>query len=248
MVPFLNAAETSKYKETVTQNIESPSQATSLPTWVYKELVSIQKEVSVIDANGATKESVQALKERIGKVEVQLEQSQLRVDETLKIQGDRIVDMQVYSEHSLTRISWETTWFGIIAGVLGIIITAVSIFFSYKSKKEAVESAQKEAQNQVERWIQEKEKEINKKFDEQNEDHEKQFSDIRDQAELQAADSDINEAYALADNKNINEALLKINRVIKNHQSRVPDKFQKIVAKSLYYKGLIYEIGGQYQN
>jgi len=84
MTPFSSAVETSKYKEAVFQNIEYPSQAVSLPAWVYKELVSIQKEVSVIDANGATKESVQALKERLGKVEVQLEQSQLRVDDALR--------------------------------------------------------------------------------------------------------------------------------------------------------------------
>jgi len=124
---------------TATKSQTSQSNQKSSPEWVYKELSSIQKEVSVLDATGATKDSVQALKERLTKVEVQLEQSQLRVDDSLKVYGNRIED--IYA--STDRFSYIAAWLGAIASILAVMFGWIS----------AGRKAQSEAKKHVDTWL-----------------------------------------------------------------------------------------------
>lgn len=241
------------------------SKPSSLPEWFYKELSSIQREVSVLDATGATKDSVQALKERLTKVEVQLKQSQLRVDGSLKVHGDRIEDLHksvsealtengeriedlhASSELSLDIISWVTSWFGIIAGVLGIIIAVISFIFSSNSKVEAVASAREEAEKYFSKWAEEKEKSfrrklevLDKRFDDQAQQHKVKFEEIRDDAKLQSAENEIIEALASIKYERTDEALIRINSVIQRFKINTSIKYQRMVSKALSFKAFIY--------
>ena len=150
---------------TATKSQSSQSNQSFLPEWVYKELSSIQKEVSVLDATGATKESVQALKERLSKVEMQLEQSQLRVDDSLKLHGNRIEDLHASSESSLSSISSWTTWLSIFTGLLGFVVAGTSIFFSFSSKNEAIKQARKDASD----WLKNNQDNLERQFEESKE-------------------------------------------------------------------------------
>lgn len=209
---------------------------TQLPEWFYRELTSIRRDVSVLDATGASKEQIQELKERIGKVEVRLEESQLRVDGKLNEQSGRIGDISDSNSFSITL-------FSVIAGVLGTLVALITIINSWRANREAVDKAEKAANEKLAKWTLEKETELTKKFDQKltelSERHEKEFQKIRDNAEEQALDNDINEAYALAGKDRIGDAMSRINNVVRRVEKSDSIKHQRVHAKALYYKGLI---------
>jgi tetratricopeptide (TPR) repeat protein len=121
-----------------------------LPEWFYRELTSIRKDVSVLDSTGASKEQIQELKERIGKVEVRLEESQLRVDGKLNEQSGRIGD--IYA---------STDRFGIIASALGLIASVIAVMFGWIS---AGKKAKSEAKKHVDDWLNSNKAELDAQF------------------------------------------------------------------------------------
>ena len=154
---FISAFFASLITSAFAENSTAPQQQanTQLPEWFYRELSSIQKEMSDIDANGATKESVQELKERIGILETEVKFSGLRI-------GD------IYA---------STDRFGIIAGILGAIIAVMSFLFSWNAKKEAIENAKEEAAKLTSEWIENEEKNISNQFDNQIHDINQRFDE-----------------------------------------------------------------------
>lgn len=156
---------------------------TQLPEWFYRELTSIRKDVSVLDATGASKEQIQELKERIGKVEVRLEETQLRVDDKLNEQSGRIVDIADANSFSINL-------FSVIAGVLGVIVAAIAFLFSRSAKKDAIDVAKKEAKSVTGKWVKETEKSIANKFDLQIATLSSKFNEelksVKENAELQS--------------------------------------------------------------
>lgn len=207
-----------------------------LPEWFYRELISIKKDVSDFDATGATKDDIQELRERISKTVVRLEESQLRIDERFLDQNERITDIADSNSFSIAL-------FSAIAGVLGTLIAVFSIYSSWKANREAVASAKQEAQNALDGWTDDKGAEITKAFDvklkELNQRHEKELEVIREQAEVQAADSDITEAYILANQKRNDEAVRRIHYVIQRFWKSDLLRHQKIVAKAMFYRGIV---------
>jgi tetratricopeptide (TPR) repeat protein len=112
---------------------------TQLPEWFYRELTSIRKDVSVLDATGASKEQILELKERIGKVEVRLEESLLRVDDKLTAQGNYV-----------EAINASTDRFGTLASILGLIASIIAVMFGWIS---AGKKAKLEAKKHVDDWL-----------------------------------------------------------------------------------------------
>lgn len=206
---------------------------TQLPEWFYRELTSIRKDVSVLDATGASKEQIQELKERIGKVEVRLEESQLRVDEKLNGQSGRIGDIADSNSSSLEL-------FSILAGALGLAIVGLSWFFSSSAKREAVSSAKEEAEAQLTKWISKEERKITSKFEKQLQAFRQMFEDelsiVRNNTEIQSAQTDINRGLLLARDNKIDEAIHLFESVIKRFSSTNTVNHQRQVAIALFWK------------
>ncbi len=219
-----------------------PTSNVQLPEWFYRELTSIRKDVSVLDATGASKEQIQELKERIGAVEVRLEESQLRVDGRLNEQSGRIGDIAESNTFSIAL-------FAVIAGVLGTLIAVITIINSWKANREAVANAEKAASEKLDTWTQKKETDLTEKFDQKLAElsvrHEKEFQKIRDNAKEQAFDNDINEAYALSNKDRKDDAISRITSIIREVENSDVEMNQRIHAKALYYKGLILYVAGQ---
>lgn len=224
-------------EQSALQVAPQPISNSQLPEWFYRELTSIRKDVSVLDATGASKEQIQELKERIGKVEVQFEESQLRIDGKLNEQSGRIGDIADSNSYAITL-------FSVIAGVLGTLIAVITIINSWKANREAVANAEEAARKMLAEWTQEKETELTKKFDQKlvelSERHEKEFQIIRNNTEEQTADNDITEAYMLANQKRDDEAVRRIHYVIQRFWGSNLIRHQKILAKAMYYRGLIF--------
>lgn len=226
--------------ETSTSKVApQPISNSQLPEWFYRELTSIRKDVSVLDATGASKEQIQELKERIGKVEVRLEESQLRVDDKLNEQSGRIGDLKDSYDSSLSQVSWTTTWFGIVAGLLGVLVAVIAIINSWKANREAVANAQDAAQKTLEGWTQEKEAELTEKFDQKltelSAHHEKEFQKIRYDAVIQTAETDINRGISLAKDRS-GDAIPMFDSVIKKFNSSNLIEHQRLVVDALYWK------------
>tara|TARA_R110001583_G_scaffold194660_1_gene366135 strand:- start:790 stop:2295 length:1506 start_codon:yes stop_codon:yes gene_type:complete len=132
----------------------SASKATSdtqLPEWFYQELTSIRKDVSVLDVMGASKEQIQDLKERVGKVEVRLEESQSRVDDKLSEQSGRIEDIYASIDQ-----------FGILITVLGLVASAIAVLFGWIS---AGQKAKSETKRHVDDWLEGNKKILNEQLE-----------------------------------------------------------------------------------
>lgn len=231
MYPIQQSQVLHKLRHNLLLNVEPPE-------WFYRELTSIRKDVSVLDATGASKEQIQELKERIGKVEVRLEETQLRVDGKLNEQSGRIGDIHSF----ISQMGW-------LIGIVITIVTGLAAFFNINARSAAVNGAKEAANEKLVEWTQEKEAELTEKFDkklaELSEKHEKEFQKIRDNAEEQSFESDINEAYSLASKDRNDEAMSHINNVIKQVKNSDLAKHQRIHAKALYYKALIFDFAGQ---
>ena len=230
-------------KETGASNVAQKSILNyQLPEWFYRELSSISKDVSVLDATGASKEQIQELKERIGKVEVRLEETQLRIEGRLSEQSGRIGDIADSSSFSISL-------FSIVAGVLGTLIAVLSLFLNLRAKREAVASAKEEAKNTLDEWTGEKESEITRVFDiklnELRSKYERELEEVRDKSEEQSADNDITEAYMLAHQKRDDEGIRRIHYVIQRFWGSSLLGHQKILAKAMYYRGLIFYVRNQ---
>ena len=194
---------------------------TQLPEWFYRELTSIRKDVSVLDATGASKEQIQELKERIGKVEVRLEEAQLRTEGKLSQQNERIGDIADSN-------SFSVSLFSIIAGILGLLIAGLSWFFSWSAKREAVASAKEEVQTKLTAWMKDK-----------DDHYEKALQIIRDDAKLLLHQIEINKGILLANVGKVDEALKIIDSVINEFSSSKNIAYQKLISDSLYAKYLI---------
>lgn len=209
-----------------------PTSNSQLPEWFYRELTSIRKDVSVLDATGASKEQIQELKERIGNLEVRLEESQLRVDGKLNEQSGRIGDIADSN-------SFFITLFSVIASVLGTLIAVITIINSWKANREAVANAQDAAQQTLEGWTQEKEVELTEKFDQKltelSAHHEKEFQKIRYDAVIQTAETDINRGISLAKDRS-GDAIPMFDSVIKKFNSSNLIEHQRLVVDALYWK------------
>ena len=112
---------------------------TQLPEWFYRELTSIRKDVSMLDATGASKEQVLELKERIGKVEVRFEAFQSRIDDKLSAQGKYV-----------EAINASTDRFGTLASILGLVASIIAVIFGWVS---AGKKAKSEAKKHVDDWL-----------------------------------------------------------------------------------------------
>jgi len=214
------------------EDVVTPSN-TQLPEWFYQELIAIKKDVSDLDAKQVSEDEVKNLKHRLSKVETVLELSEKDLDKRLDAQ-DKFIDA-IYA---------STDRFGIIVGVLGSLIAFFSFLFSWNARREAVASAKQEAQNALDGWTDNKGAEITKAFDvklkELNQRHEKELEVIREQAEVQTADNDITEAYILANQKRDAEAIRRIHYVIQRFWESDLLRHQKILAKAMYFRGLIF--------
>lgn len=216
------------------QAASQPTANTQLPEWFYRELTSIRKDVSVLDATGASKEQIQELKERIGKVEVRLEETQLRVDGKLSEQSGRIGDIADSNSFSLEL-------FSILAGALGLAIVGLSWFFSSSAKREAVSSAKEEAQIKLNEWVQKKEAEITESFDAKlndlSERYEKQLEVVRDDVKEQDAISIFNKGALLNQLGRFEEAIEVYDELLEKFQHSKEVGVQEQVKKSLVNKG-----------
>jgi tetratricopeptide (TPR) repeat protein len=134
----------------VSQVTPQPISNTQLPEWFYRELTSIRKDVSVLDATGASKEQIQELKERIGIVEVRLEETQLRVDDKLEAQGKYV-----------EAINASTDRFGTLASILGLVASIIAVMFGWIS---AGKKAKSEAKKHVDDWLESNEAELDAQF------------------------------------------------------------------------------------
>ncbi|SHF07233.1 hypothetical protein SAMN02745753_01271 [Marinomonas polaris DSM 16579] len=212
---------------------------TQIPEWFYRELSSIRKDVSVLDATGASKEQIQELKERIGKVEVRLEESQLRVDGKLSEQSGRIGDIHSF----ISQMGW-------LIGIVITIVTGLAAFFNITARSAAVNGAKEAANEKLVEWTQEKEAELTEKFGhkltELSDRHEKEFQKIRDDAVIQSAETDINRALALAKDRS-EEAIPIFDSVIKKFNSSDLVEHQRLVVDALYGKSFALDKPGFYK-
>ncbi|MBU1296738.1 MAG: hypothetical protein KJ609_01025 [Gammaproteobacteria bacterium] len=207
---------------------------TQLPKWFYRELTSIRKDVSVLDVTGASKEQILELKERIGKVEVRLEESQLRVDDKLFDQVERIRDIADSNSFSITL-------FSVIAGVLGTLIALLSLFLSWKANREAVANAKDEAQRATSEWIKGVEKEITDKLEGEinglSQRFDTELQDVRENAEIQSIKTMLNRAISMASGGKYTQALEELDITIEKYHDYKSFEIQEQVAFAMLYKG-----------
>lgn len=218
---------------------------TQLPEWFYRELTSIRKDVSVLDATGASKEQIQELKERIGNLEVRLEESQLRVDGKLNEQSGRIGDLKDSYDSSLSQVSWTTTWFGIVAGILGIVIAIVAYAFSWNARLAAIATAKLEAEKLTAEWIGHKEKSISNKFDMQIQGLNLRFNDelktIKEIASFQSIEIKLSRAINLYTPDQSVHALRDFDEIINLCSGSKKTTYLQLASQALFYKGSLLE-------
>jgi tetratricopeptide (TPR) repeat protein len=214
------------------QTAPQPIANTPLPEWLYRELMSIRKDVSVLDATGASKEQIQELKERIGKVEVRLEETQLRVDSRLSSQNNLIGSIYASVDQ-----------FGILITVLGLVASAIAVLFGWIS---AGRRAKSEANLIVNKWIDEKQEEITGKLEREIDSlgirFDKELKDVREHAELQSIKTMINRALSMAEGffgHKFNEAVEELSDAIKKYADYKNPEVQEQVVYAYILKGEI---------
>ncbi|MEO9274328.1 tetratricopeptide repeat protein [Marinomonas sp. 5E14-1] len=218
-----------------------------LPQWFYQELIAIKKDVSDLDAKQVSEGEVQNLKDRLSKVETVLEVSEKDIDERLDAQ-DKFIDA-IYA---------STDRFGIIAGVLGVIIAGIAFFFSSGAKREAVASAKESADIEVEKWTirtlgelrQNFEQEIRSlsttydtKLHERLDELEKKYIDSlasvqQSMSVQQDAAALLSKAYALLTSNKCIEAIEVYDSIDKQFKERKETEIERQVAEALLNKGV----------
>jgi tetratricopeptide (TPR) repeat protein len=211
-----------------------PTSNSQLPEWFYRELTLIRKDVSVLDATGASKEQIQELKERIEKVEVRLEESQLRVDGKLNEQNGRIGDIHSF----VSQMGW-------LIGIVVTIVTGLAVFFNINAKRESISSAKEEAKRATDEWIHDTEREIIDKFEDEISTlgirFDAELKDVRENAELQTIKTMINRALSMAEGfgQRYNEAVEELNDAINKYANYGDAEIQEQVVFAYVLKGEI---------
>ncbi|MGO2510894.1 tetratricopeptide repeat protein [Marinomonas polaris] len=195
------------------QAASQPTANTQLPEWFYRELTSIRKDVSVLDATGASKEQIQELKERIGKVEVRLEESQLRVDGKLNEQSGRIGDIYASTDRFGIIVSW-------VAGGISLLLLIAS-FLTASGK------AKSETEKHVREWLEHNKKTLNEQLEKA-----KTRLDETVESEIVSAKKQIDD-FVMSGKKNIERIQSTVNEL----QNRVEKISSKIMTDSFTDKG-----------